>query len=380
MKIAVFVQSFMGPTLLFIYNEITELAKTNEVLLITTNRVKEFEKDFPFENVTVIPFKPGKIKNKINWILEQKDIAINRKDAAFSKKLNEVIKSFKPDVIHGHFGYESIILLENLTSCNCPIFITFHGYDASEMLRRKSYVKKLNLLFDKWKVTPLYVSKETGKDLANAGVKMPRGKLLYCGINTNYFIPQVKIAAGGKFTFLQISSFYEKKGHTYTLTAFKKFLESVESKEKYKLILAGGGPLLETVKNEAKQLGLSEYVEFTGIITYKETLPLLQQADVFVHHSVTASDGGKEGIPTAIMEAMAMELPVISTRHAGIPELVEDGVNGYLVKEKDIDTYAQRMKDILNWERLPANRQKVLDTFSRQAHNKTLLDIYNSGK
>jgi len=367
----------MSPTLLFIYNEITELAKNNEVLLVTTNHLAGTEEDFPFKNIKVIPYAPGKIKQKLNWVLEQNDIYLTRKNSVFSKGINTLIESFKPDVIHGHFGYESLILLENLENPPCPIFVSFHGYDASEMLKRKCYVKKLNHYIDTLNVTPIYVSNFMKKDLENGGVHLKNARLLYYGTDMDYFKPAN--SSNTKFTFLQISSFNEKKGHTYTLQAFKKFLDSVAEKDKYRLILAGGGALLEPIKKEAKNLGLSNNVEFTGIITYKETYPLLQQANVFVHHSITSSNGMKEGIPNALMEAMAMELPVISTLHAGIPELVEDGVNGYLIKERDVDAYAARMKDILAWKKLPENRQKVQQLFSREAHNKNLLSIY-SGK
>lgn len=378
MKILVFVEKFMSPTLLFIYNEIQELSKTNDVLLVTTKHIKETAKDYPFEPMKVIPFTPGKVATKTNWLLEKNDIYFTRKNHSFSKSLNSLVKTFKPDVIHSHFGYESIILLDNLSDYNGPVFITFHGYDASEMLKRKSYIKKLNTLFGKFNVIPLYVSDETRKDLVNAGINMSNGRLLYCGVNTSYLIPSSNHKNSDKYTFLQISSFIEKKGHIYTLQAFKKFLESVADKSRYRLILAGGGPLLEKIKKETTNLGLNSYVEFTGFITHPEIYPLLQQADVFVHHSIIASKGEKEGIPTTIMEAMAMELPVISTWHAGIPELVIDGVNGYLVKEKDIDAYAQRMKDILTWNHLPASRQKAQDLFSSEVHNKNLLDIYNN--
>ncbi|MEL6592627.1 MAG: glycosyltransferase, partial [Bacteroidota bacterium] len=103
---------------------------------------------------------------------------------------------------------------------------------------------------------------------------------------------------------------------------------------------------------------------------------LLASAECFVHHSVTATNGDTEGIPNAIMEAMAMEVPVIATIHAGIPELVEDGVNGYLIKEKDVKAYTKAMHDILVWPRKPENREKVLSAFERKQHARSLAQIY----
>jgi len=379
MKILVFVEIFMSPTILFIYNEINELSKDNEVLLLTTKRVKENEKKYPFENISIIPFNPTKAALKASWLLEKYDIYFTRKNNAFGKNVEALISSFKPDVIHAHFGYESLILLENIKNPPCPVFVSFHGYDATQMIHRKCYVKKLNHYFDNFNVTPIYVSNYMRNEMENAGIHLKNGKLLYYGTDIDFFKPAVTTSTHDKFTFLQISSFIEKKGHTYTLQAFKKFLDSVQDKRRYKLILAGGGPMLEEIKNQTSNIGLSDFVEFTGFIAHKETLALLQQADVFVHHSIISSKGMKEGIPNTLMEAMAMELPIISTLHAGIPELVEEGINGYLVKEKDVDAYAQRMKDILTWKHLPANRQKVKDLFSYATHKRNLMKIYQDG-
>jgi colanic acid/amylovoran biosynthesis glycosyltransferase len=210
---------------------------------------------------------------------------------------------------------------------------------------------------------------------------MQNAELLYYGINTDFFNSTLKNKINEDiFTFLQISAFKEKKGHIYTLRAFKVFLDKVKDRKKYKIILAGGWTLLEQIKKEAILLGISEYIEFTGPINHDEAKQLLLRANVFIHHSITAFNGDTEGLPNAIIEAMAMELPILSTWHAGIPELVEDSVNGYLVYEKDIAFYAQRMKDILNWEYQPKNREKVISLFSNEVHFQSLNRIYEKHK
>ena len=103
---------------------------------------------------------------------------------------------------------------------------------------------------------------------------------------------------------------------------------------------------------------------------------MFENADYFIHHSIVDSRGDMEGIPNALMEAMAMELPVISSIHSGIPELVEDGVNGYLVKEKDVTNYAKRFEDILNFGYLSINREKVIEKFELRAHKRILSQLY----
>jgi colanic acid/amylovoran biosynthesis glycosyltransferase len=374
MRILIFVETFMFPTLTFIYNEIKGLSENHEVKVLTTQR--QHIESFPFPDVEVIPFEINRFKRRFRWELELRDISVNRKNKSYGQKLTRLVDTFNPDIIHGHFAYESLIVLENLKAVSVPVFISFHGYDASQLLSRKSYVAKLNETFRKLAVHPICVSRYMQNDLSKAGVDLSRGKLNYYGVDTNRFKRPEGTIHGDKFVFLQVSSIREKKGHIYTLRAFKKFLEKQKDKEKFQLVFAGGSGLLENMKMAAAEMGISPYVEFAGEVSHAQAYEYLSKADVFVHHSIVGENGDKEGIPNAIIEAMAMELPVISTYHSGIPELVEDGINGYLVKEKDVDTYAQRMSDILSWGKLQVNREKVIKTFSLQVHMKTLLGFY----
>ena len=142
------------------------------------------------------------------------------------------------------------------------------------------------------------------------------------------------------------------------------------------LILAGGLSLLETIKKYTNEIGISQYVEFPGIVNHSQAKELYNSANVFLHHSITANNGDNEGLPNAIMEAMAMELPIVSTYHAGIPELVENGVNGFLVKEKDVVAYANCLSEIVNWNYTIINREKIINEFSLEKHTERLNFIY----
>ena len=375
MKILVFSEKFITPTLTFIYNEVAELSKHHEVLVICNERF--VDEKFSFDNVVEVPFKEGFIRRKFVWYAEQLGLFMTRKNSGFKTQVQKLIDDFKPEVIHAHFGYESIRLLDNLKEVRgVPVFISFHGYDASQMLNRKAYVNKLNQYLRYDNIIPICVSAFIKQNLIKAGVNIDKAEFLYCGINTGLFSPQSVRHNNDKFIFLQISSFNEKKGHIYTLQAFKLFLDSVEDKHRFKLLLAGALGLYEQIKAEAVKMGLSEFVEFTGFVNHQQAKELLSNANVFVHHSITAKNGDTEGLPNALIEAMAMELPVISTYHAGIPELVEHGVNGLLVQEKDIDAYAKVMREILSWGRLPYNRDKIIKNFSNQMHCQKLVDLY----
>ena len=125
------------------------------------------------------------------------------------------------------------------------------------------------------------------------------------------------------------------------------FLEVVEARPEATLVMVGkggGGELFEACLILAKALGLEDHIIFKGVLDHKEVAREMANARVFVQHSITTPEHhDKEGKPVAIMEAMACGLPVVATRHSGIPELITDGEDGLLVEEYDIDALAATM-------------------------------------
>jgi glycosyltransferase involved in cell wall biosynthesis len=175
--------------------------------------------------------------------------------------------------------------------------------------------------------------------------------------------------------FLQVSNFVEKKGHCYTVRAFRELLEVYPN---CRLTLAGDGNLRSAIEILCGELGIKEKVRFVGKVTRSEVPPIMASADIFVHHSVTAVDGDKEGIPTVLMEAMATGLIPVSTLHAGIPELITDGIHGFLSPEKDIQAYVTKLKLALacREEICRAARRKVEEDFNLNRQNQKLNAIY----
>src|SRR5690606_17321655 len=142
------------------------------------------------------------------------------------------------------------------------------------------------------------------------------------------------------------------------LYAFRRFLD-LYPHERFKLVLAGDGKLRDSIIRLAMELKLENYVSFPGWVNRQETKSLLESANYFVHHSISDEFGNMEGIPNAIIEAMAMELPVVSTFHSGIPELVTNFRNGILVSEKNTEDFAAAIKSIRSYSYLPENRKKI---------------------
>ncbi|HEY6104105.1 MAG TPA: glycosyltransferase, partial [bacterium] len=108
---------------------------------------------------------------------------------------------------------------------------------------------------------------------------------------------------------------------------------------------------------------------------------LLEGAHILLAPSVTAQDGDQEGIPNVVKEAMATGMPVVSTRHSGIPELVQDAVSGFLVAERDVDALAERLVFLIDhpetWPEMGrAGRRKVEADFDVEHMHDRLIALY----
>jgi colanic acid/amylovoran biosynthesis glycosyltransferase len=141
-----------------------------------------------------------------------------------------------------------------------------------------------------------------------------------------------------------VGRFVEKKGFEYGIEAFGRALSrGLDAR----LRIAGDGPLRPVYERLLGELGLGDRVEFLGVLRHDEVLEAMREADVLLLPSVTARNGDREGNPTVLKEACALGLPVVATRHAGIPEAVEDGVSALLVPERDAAALADRLALLL---------------------------------
>lgn len=159
------------------------------------------------------------------------------------------------------------------------------------------------------------------------------------------------------------------KGQHLLLEALAKLQK--QGIEHIRLTLAGNGPDESSLRQHAQHLGVTHMVHFAGPLNQHEVRELYAKSDAFVLPSFA------EGIPVVLMEAMSFGLPCLSTRTAGIPELIEDGESGFLVAPSDVDGLAERMKQLATdpalCERLgQAGRQQVLSRYNLD-HNIDLL-------
>jgi len=132
---------------------------------------------------------------------------------------------------------------------------------------------------------------------------------------------------------VQACRLVEKKGIDIALKAFAGFFATYPGA---RFTIAGEGPLREPMMKLADELGLGGVVDFTGFLSGKELCELYERSHIFLHPSNMTADFNQEGIPNSMLEAMATGLPVVATRHGGIPEAVEHGRTGLLSAERDV--------------------------------------------
>jgi glycosyltransferase involved in cell wall biosynthesis len=135
----------------------------------------------------------------------------------------------------------------------------------------------------------------------------------------------------------------EKKGPHLTIASFAPILRD---RAEARLRIIGDGPLLGVCRDLAAGFGIAHAVSFLGAQPHEVVEREMRRARAFVQHSVTASDGDSEGTPVAVMEAGAIGVPVISTRHAGIADVVVERITGLLVEERDVAGMTRHMMSL----------------------------------
>ncbi|MHA1989267.1 MAG: glycosyltransferase [Promethearchaeota archaeon] len=381
--IAFYLQHYLTPSMTFIYRQLKGVENTFNPFVLCSNKLENLDL-FPYGNIyhkrrNLIYFKESRIFSKIygyHTILSSKPQISNRQNKFFKKVLlNNEVK-----LIHAHFGPAAIEILPLVQKLNLPLIVTFHGYDASSLLRYEVYKRSLLPLF---KYSRIITVSEFMKDvLIQNGADSDKINIVRCGIPVDKFQFIEREAANKKYNnqrkikFLQISNFVQKKGHEYTIEAINRVINYYSN---IQLILAGSGPLLNEIRQLVKIREIDSKVIFTGKVDEEQVLKLMKDADIFLHHSITTESGEQEGIPTVIMEAMATGLPVVSTHHAGIPELIKDGVNGFLVEERNIEEYVKRIVDIVEKENeFPkASRETIERNFNLEKEVKKMIEIYS---
>lgn len=189
--------------------------------------------------------------------------------------------------------------------------------------------------------------------------------IIHCGISPSQFSLQNPRPTNPVPLIFFVAQLEERKGAPVLVEACKLLKERGVA---FQCVIAGGGPEKPMAERLVDQYGLQESVTLTGAIFQEQVKEYLNRADIFALPCIIARNGDMDGVPVALMEAMACEIPTVSTRVSGIPELIEDGESGILVQEKDAVALADALQRLTLDKELRARlgkngRQKVVREF-----------------
>ncbi|NEO99166.1 MAG: colanic acid biosynthesis glycosyltransferase WcaL [Symploca sp. SIO2E9] len=285
------------------------------------------------------------------------------------------------DIIHCQFGTLGLVglSLRQAGILKGQIITTFRGIDISRYVQEHG-----NCVYNQ-------LFREGEFFLANC--QFFRQKALNLGCNPNQIIVHASGIDCRKFNFkpryfpadglvriLTTGRLVEKKGIKYCLIAIAKLSRIYPN---IQFTIVGDGPLKTEFERQIKTLNISHLVKLIGWKNQRELIKILDNYHIFLAPSVTAADGNQDAPVNTLKEAMAMGLPVISTEHGGIPELVEDGVSGFLVPERDAEAIAEKLQYLLEnpeiWQQMGSSgRNRVVQKYDMETLNNELVEIYQT--
>jgi colanic acid/amylovoran biosynthesis glycosyltransferase len=210
---------------------------------------------------------------------------------------------------------------------------------------------------------------------ANFGEKI---HIVHCGLSPDDFTPPNPKPANDVPLLLSVAQLVERKGAPVLVEACRILAERGVA---FRCVIVGDGPQRALVEQLVERYALQGVIELKGAVLQEHLKDYLNRADVFVLACVTTSNGDMDGIPVSLMEAMAMEIPTVSTYVSGIPELIEDGQSGLLVGEKDGVALADALQRLLEDEALRIKlgkngRQKIIHEFDIHKNAAQLVTLF----
>lgn len=284
------------------------------------------------------------------------------------------------DAVHCHYGMlgDIGVLLKELGARTGPILTSFHGFDITTHLQDNGNDCYKNLFEKGDRFLP--ISENWRRKLIELGCPPERIVVHRMAVDLKQFqyIPR-SLASGETAAVLSVARFVEKKGLEYAITAVAALLKRGVDLQ-YTII--GDGELRSSLTALIEELGAGDRIRMDGWQQQDEVLKAMNRSHILLTPSVTASSGDQEGIPVVLMEAMAMGLPVLSTIHSGIPELVQNGISGILVPPRDSKAIEDALYSLISnpgsWSGIEkAARERVETDYNIKSQIRRLEHIYS---
>jgi colanic acid/amylovoran biosynthesis glycosyltransferase len=279
------------------------------------------------------------------------------------------------DAILAHFGPQGLVAdwLRELGVLRGPLATVFHGFDVSSYPDRKGLGIYTELFARSAYALP--ISEHWAERLQGLGCPADKIRVLRMGVRLEDHPFRPPRPRGGQpLRLIAVGRMVEKKGFQVAIDALARCREELDARGGFRLCLVGEGPERSEVEARVRAAGLEDCVELTGAKPASFVRNALENAHVCLVPSHTSRTGDKEGIPVVLMEAMALGVPVLSTRHSGIPELVP---SRQLVPEKDVDALASALIQLADaearWPEIAAEQRAIVErSFSAEVVDEEL--------
>jgi len=371
------VRSYLFRTGSWIYAQISHLKKYQPLVITTRKRNLDI---FPVEKIYSLSDLNG-----LNRFFQRQYAKLTNFYYPF---LFKVLKENQILLLHSHFGNRGFFDLTLKQKLKIPQVTTFYGHDVSMLPKEERWRKRFKVLFKQCDLI-LAEGNYMKKSLLELGCPDSKLEVQHLGIDLEKipFIPR-KLTDCQKVKIMIAGTFREKKGITYGLEAFAKLSSKYKNIEITLIGDAGRSQrevnykrdIINTIRNH----NLAGKVNYLGFLPYPDFIEEAKNNHIFLSPSIHPSDGETEGgAPVTLIEMSAYGMPIISTFHCDIPEVVIDGESGFLVPEKDIDALAERLEYLIKhpdiWESMGrAGRKHIEEEFNIIKQVAKLEALYDS--
>lgn len=292
-----------------------------------------------------------------------------------TRQITDLIRSENCDLLHLFFGSVAIHMLPVIRQSPVPVVVSFHGSDVAGAMAGTGYREALREMFERTALVPCR-SQHLADQVRSLGCPQDKLRVMRAVLPpiTRW---QITKPSDGEWSVLQAGRLVPKKG---MITALKAFAQFYRHFPRSTFTIAGEGPLKETLIELVTELGLTRAVDFCGFLSQEELTAKFEKTHLYLHPSETV-DGDTEGVPNALLEAMAHGIPSVSTRHGGIPEAVDDGISGLLCGERQPGQLAEALLRLANDPALYTQISEgaalhIAEKFSPEAQSKEIESLY----
>ncbi len=333
-----YLPTFLPSDMRHVYRQVIGVRRFENTVIA---RKRQNESTFPLPERRILLVRRPCLRALRRWWFTQVKKVPVPLSAREVREIRSAVERHDTDVFHVYFGSIAAQLLPVLREISCPIIVSFHGADAGVDTQNSAYRAALHEIFTLAELV-LARSESLVMRLRELGCPQSKLRLNPTGIPTESFPFEQRTVPpeGGHWRFLQVCRLVEKKGLPVALRAFVEVGKAHPFAEFH---IAGDGPLRAELEDLVKELGVADSVKFHGFVDQDHLSKLARESHIFIHPSQMAVDGNREGIPNAMLEAMSTGLPVVATRHGGIPEAVTSGKSGFLVDEGDIEAVVEAL-------------------------------------